>query len=150
MPEVLITLAILAIICSFALFSGQQSVNNNYLTSSTEQLAADIRNLQFQALENNTTQTCQLKLAETYYQLLTNNVVIKTQPLPQTLKLSNNNGTLPLTLSFDAKNLTNNTPYIITITDNTSNKSQHIILAKTTHRIRISNESNPTYKSEEN
>ena len=114
MPEVLITLAILAIICSFALFSGQQSVNNNYLTTSTEQLAADIRNLQFQALENNTTQTCQLKLAETYYQLLTNNVVIKTQPLPQTLKLSNNNGTLPLTLSFDAKNLTNNTPYIIT------------------------------------
>ena len=110
MPEVLITLAILAIICSFALFSGQQSVNNNYLTTSTEQLAADIRNLQFQALENNTTQTCQLKLAETYYQLLTNNVVIKTQPLPQTLKLNNNNGTLPLTLSFDAKNLTNNTP----------------------------------------
>ena len=85
-----------------------------------------------------------------FYTIIRTLSVIKTQPLPQTLKLSNNNGTLPLTLSFDAKNLTNNTPYIITITDNTSNKSQHIILAKTTHRIRISNESNPTYKSEEN
>ena len=148
LPEVLISLSILTIICSFALISGQNSINSTNLINSTNQLSTDIRNLQFISLENNSTQTTQLKLYSTYYQLLSNDTITKTISLPKNISLKTNAGSLPAILEFDTRNLNNNSAAIITLKDSNTSDTRSIILTKTTNRIRISK--NPSYLSDEN
>lgn len=102
------------------------------------------------SLENSSSQTVQLKLYSTYYQTISNDIVTKISSLPKNITLTTNAGSLPTILKFDPQNLNNNNAMIITLTDSGSNNTQSIILAKTTHRIRISLDKAPTYLSQEN